>query len=401
MVDRSSPSPPQVSVASPHGKFGQLYLAEYLQRLGALSAVLDTRPWRHVKGEKAWLPRSKYISMPLLEYERQLRYRLGNWLPMPGRHMDGLERLLYSKWLPHVLPGGDDLRVLLSCGALDALKASRKAGIPTILFNNSTHIDNALAVLGKLRRKSGQSDRIIAAWHRNMIVQEYEWADYIRVPAESARRTFLERGFSPAKVRCIPHGYELEFFRPHPKKDDIFRVLFFGTVSHRKGVPELLKAFAEAAIPESELVLIGSVMPEMRADLARSRVPYKTMGFVGWKDLAPVISQASVSVLLSWEEGSAGTIGQAMACGVPVIVSNDSGAEPVVRDEKEGFIVPTGDVAATADRLRLLARDPGLRRNMGQRALERAQQFTWDHHGKLMWEWILEILERKNARIAP
>jgi glycosyltransferase involved in cell wall biosynthesis len=390
-----------VSIASPHGKFGQLYLARYLHERGALSAVIDTRPWRHVKQEKAWLPREKYVSMPCLEYGRQLRYRMGHWFPVSGNRMDGLERLVYSKWLPCALPDGDNLRVLFSCGAREALKASRREGVPTILFNNSTHIDNALSVLGNLRERDGKPRKIVDRWHRDMIAEEYELADYIRVPSESARRTFLERGVPASKVRCVPHGYEIEFFRPHPKKDDVFRVLFFGSIGYRKGVPELFEAFERAKIPNSELVLVGSVLPEIRDFLSRTAVPHRILGFLGWKDLAPVVSQASVSVLLSWEEGSAGTIGQAMACGVPVIVSEGSGAEPVVREGVEGFLVPNGDSAATAERLRALAADPGLRDRMGAAAAVRAREYSWENHGELVWRWILEILSSRTAGGRP
>lgn len=388
---------PQVTIASIHGPFGQLFLAEELHKRGALAAVLDSRPWWKTRKKHQWLPRSKYLAMPLLEYGRQIRMQfIGKVFSHDDRFLTEIERTLFSKWAATVVPAAHIHIFLAGCG-LEGLQAARGKGRKTIVFNNSTHIDNAVAVLAKEARLRGlREPKHFSPWFRKRILEEYERADFIRVPAESARQTFLERGFPPEKIRVVPHGYEIDVFQPHSKRDDVFRVLFFAAVSYRKGVPYLFEAFRQANIPNSELLLIGGVSSEIRPFLKATDIPYRSMGFVPWKDLAPIVSQCSVSVLLSLEEGSAGTLGQAMACGVPVIATRAAGAEPLIRNGLDGYVVDRPEnVEHTAACLKELAADESKRRHMVASAIERVSGFTWENHANEMWKWFAEILSSR------
>lgn len=385
---------PQVTIASIHGPFGQLFLAEELHKRGALAAVVDTRPWWKAKKKHPWLPRSKYLAMPLIEYGRQIRMQfVSKVFSYDDRLLTEIERTLFAKWIARVIPEAD-IQIFLVGSALESLNAAKREGRKTIVFNNSTHIDNAVAVLTEEARVRGlREPKYFSQWFRKRVLDEYELADFIRVPAEIARQSFLDRGFSPEKVRVIPHGYEIDVFQPHPKRDDIFRVLFFATVSYRKGVPYLFEAFRRANIQKSELLLVGGLSSEIRPFLKAIDIPFRSLGYVPWKDLAPIISQCSVSVLLSLEEGSAGTLGQAMACGVPVVATRAAGAEPLIRNGIDGYVVDLPqNVECVADCLRELALDESKRRSMAANALGRVSSFTWKNHADEMWKWFTEIV---------
>ena len=91
---------------------------------------------------------------------------------------------------------------------------------------------------------------------------------------------------------------------------------------------------------------------------------------------------ADVFCLLSVEEGLALVIVQAMAMGLPVIATPNTGAEELIQDGVTGFIVPARDPAAAAERLRQLAGNRELRRDMGRRARARvANGFSWSDYG--------------------
>jgi glycosyltransferase involved in cell wall biosynthesis len=99
-------------------------------------------------------------------------------------------------------------------------------------------------------------------------------------------------------------------------------------------------------------------------------------------ELRELYSRASVFVLPSIEEGFGMVLGEAMACGCPVIASTNTGASELISDGTEGFIVPIRSPEVIADRLQQLADEPELRHRMGRAALARVQKLGgWDAYG--------------------
>jgi glycosyltransferase involved in cell wall biosynthesis len=89
---------------------------------------------------------------------------------------------------------------------------------------------------------------------------------------------------------------------------------------------------------------------------------------------------------------------EAMATGLPVIVTRESGYEGVVRDGVEGFIVPARDPEAIAHKVEVLAEDAGLRLRMGQAARRRAEEFSWQRFERQFIDELIARLPRASAR---
>jgi starch synthase len=105
-------------------------------------------------------------------------------------------------------------------------------------------------------------------------------------------------------------------------------------------------------------------------------------GFVPPDQLAATYSQGSVLVLPSIEEGLARVQAQAMACGVPVIATPNTGAEDLFDDGREGFIVPIRDPRALGERLEWMLAHPDARREMGEAARRRVGSLSgWSAYG--------------------
>ena len=87
-------------------------------------------------------------------------------------------------------------------------------------------------------------------------------------------------------------------------------------------------------------------------------------------------------------------IGEAMACGCPVIATTNTGASELITDGQEGFIVPIRSPVLIADRLQQLADNPNLRNRMGESALARVNELGgWNSYGDT-WVSILNKLNR-------
>jgi glycosyltransferase involved in cell wall biosynthesis len=106
------------------------------------------------------------------------------------------------------------------------------------------------------------------------------------------------------------------------------------------------------------------------------------LGSVPQRQLARLMSQSHVLVLPSVEDGFGLVLGQAMACGCPVICSENTAGEDLVDDGRQGFVVPIRDAQAIALRLDQLCQDDSLRKEMGAAARQKVAELGgWDDYG--------------------
>jgi glycosyltransferase involved in cell wall biosynthesis len=181
----------------------------------------------------------------------------------------------------------------------------------------------------------------------------------------------VDAGIPSDKVVAIPYGVRLEEYFPVPKRDDVFRVLCVAQLTVRKGIAYLLEAFSKAALPGSELVLRGAQLPDTKPILAQYAGRYRLHPPLPRRQMRDLYSQASVLVLPSVEDGFGLVIGQAMACGIPVIATTNTGGPDLISDGIDGFIVPVRDAGAIRERLEHLYRHPDILAAMGRAALEK------------------------------
>ena len=382
------------------GRFHAFDLAGQLERRGHLHQLVTSYP-KFFPGR--WgIPRGRISSVVSNELLRRGFARLPARLR--GRR-DPESALLdqYARVAARRLRPGADLLVAWSASALPALRRARELGMATIVERGSTHIawqtDLLHAEYGRFGlRPRAASPRVVARE-----LAEYAEADAIAVPSRFARRTFVERGIPEERVLCLPYGVSLASFRPREGPEEgVFRVIHVGRVDLRKGCPYLLEAFHGLRLPRAELWLVGPMAPEMEA--LRRRYASPAIVFHGPQpqgELVRFYARSSVFCLASLEEGMAMVIPQAMACGLPVIATTNSGAEEAVRDGIEGWIVPVRDVDSLRRRILELYEDREKRLAMGNAALARVREgFTWDDYGDRIVAAYLGLLARHGARAA-
>jgi len=212
--------------------------------------------------------------------------------------------------------------------------------------------------------------------------QRLRLSDFVFAPNACVAQSMLDAGIPEQRVVRVSYGWDParvagnnEPPLPRPKRTDGITVAFLGRVCVRKGAPQLLRAWAEASIP-GRLVLAGTIDEEIRQRMPEylDRDDVVCPGFV--QNVSRILRSADVFVFPSLEEGGPVVTLEAMACGLPVIVS-PMGAGTAVRDGQDGFIIDPHDHEAWVDRLRLLAGDASVRREMGAWACEQAQAFVW------------------------
>ncbi len=215
------------------------------------------------------------------------------------------------------------------------------------------------------------------ASHGAALDREIELADMILVGSSFVRDTFISEGVAPEKMRVIPYGADTKRFSPPtaPRTAAAFRALFVGQIGERKGVSHLLQAYRAFRKPDTELHLVGDYVHGSEAYRSYGDL-YRHTPNVPQPQLAEIFRGADVFVFPTLVEGMPMVVLEAMASGLPVIVT-PNGPGDVVRDGIDGFIVPVGDTDAIVERLERLHADRSLREQMGRNARQQAEQWTW------------------------
>jgi glycosyltransferase involved in cell wall biosynthesis len=145
-----------------------------------------------------------------------------------------------------------------------------------------------------------------------------------------------------------------------------------------------LEAWHRLNLPEAELWLVGSVHEEAKPHLKSFyRDNVRTTGFT--RDPENYLNQGTIYVFPSQWEGSAKTVYEAAACGLPCVTTKEAG--DVIRDGIEGILVKPGDVDAIASAIRYFYDHPEAVEKMGAAARQRVvQNFTWDHYRSRLLE---------------
>lgn len=276
-----------------------------------------------------------------------------------------------------------------------SLRKAKKLGATTVVERASSHILTQNEMLQEEYKRWGVSRKPIHPFVIKKCLAEFEEADYITVPSQFVYDSMVSRGVPPRKLLLTPFGVGLSKFGNLEKlksqrskgktttqksKLDKFVAIFVGEVGLRKGVPYLLQGWTELNLKNAELWLAGAVVSDIKKIVSKyyDRQDIKFLGFR--RDVPKLMSRASIFVFPSIEEGSALVTYEAMAAGLPVVTTVNSGS--VVRDGREGFVLPIRDVEALKEKIGILYNDAKLRKEMGESARQRIRNFTWYQYGE-------------------
>jgi glycosyltransferase involved in cell wall biosynthesis len=365
-------------IISVGGRFHGFNLAQQLEKRGALKKLITSYPKFEVK--KYGIPPEKIGSVLIKEILER------SWRKLPAF----LQGIYNPQYLIHEIFDKSaerrlesaDLFVGWSSFSLHSLRKAKKMGTTTVIDRGSSHMLYQQKILKEEYDNFGVKIQLAHPKIIEKELKEYEEADYVAIPSFFVKRTFLEQGFPENKLIHVPYGVDLSQFRQIPKADDVFRVIFVGGMTLQKGVHYLLRAFSELNLPNSELMLIGTISNEIKPFFKKYEGKFNYIGKVPQAELYRYYSQSSVFVLNSIQDGFGMVIIQAMTCSLPVIATENTGGPDIVRDGKDGFVIPVRDVEALKEKLIYLYKNPEICKTMGQTAKERAaSDFTWDDYG--------------------
>jgi UDP-glucose:(heptosyl)LPS alpha-1,3-glucosyltransferase len=245
----------------------------------------------------------------------------------------------------------------------------------------------------RARKNWGIADQI------RLMIERKNYAErrYKKVVAVSrgVKRELVEYYDVPeGDIVVIPNGVDLNEFNPTNRlrfRDQIREqlqissgapvLIFVGNEFDRKGLSFIIGALPLVKIPELKLLVLGGDDKSPYLKLAqRFRVENQILFLGNVEGISEYYAAADILVLPTLQEAFGLAITEAMASGLPVIVSRTAGAaEDLIEDGRDGLLLT--DPLSTDEivtKVRLLAEDPSLRRDIGLQARERVKSCTWD-----------------------
>lgn len=216
------------------------------------------------------------------------------------------------------------------------------------------------------------------------------------VPGSAARQYLLELGVRESQVYVAPNAVDNEFYARHAclarqqpgeirTKFDLPERYFVcvGRIVPDKGVFDLLRAYERLAVEirkDVGLVFVGDGGARVELAAAVAKVApgrIRLLGFMHREQLASVYGLAEALVFPTHTDTWGLVVNEAMASGLPVLVSDVAGcANDLVRPDWNGFVLPRSDVKKWSEAMRLVVMERDLRQTMGRNSESRIREFS-------------------------
>lgn len=276
---------------------------------------------------------------------------------------------VFDIWARSHLQPGD--HVISSYGYANlCFKKARKTGGKTFLDAGNSHFKQYWEIVREEHARWGvRRDPFPRHWYERGL-RMLDDTDFVISPSNYVTDSFTKMGWDRKNILYVPYPVDLHLFQTEaekfraetgalaPSADTPLRVICTGSVSLRKGIPYLLEAvrIINRHRP-AVLVLTDVVEGSMKPIFPKfGDVPIEWSPPLPHAALARHLAGADVFALLSLEDGFARTVTEAMACGLPVVVSENTGAKDFVDPGINGEIVPIRDPRAAAEAILKLGR---------------------------------------------
>lgn len=195
-------------------------------------------------------------------------------------------------------------------------------------------------------------------------------------------RDMLRKSRASLETLLIPNGVDTEMFFPSATPHETnrpLRVLCVARLIERKGQDHLIRAVA--SVPGMELFLAGGgdsrpAFEHLAQGLGvLDRVHF--LGEIDRSDLPDLYRQADIFAMTSYNEGMSNAMLEAMASGLPVLVTRTAGTDELVEENSNGWTLNPGDEIALEERFRHILKNRERLTEMGKAAREKASQFSW------------------------
>jgi glycosyltransferase involved in cell wall biosynthesis len=317
----------------------------------------------------------------------------------------------FDMWVASILKTTDyDLLIGYENSNLASFKAAKKQEKITVLDLTGVHHGFQNGVLTKAGVYKNQKELAYISEQKNRALA---YTDYIIALSSFAEKTLIDNGFPANRIYKAFLGINQTVFTPKQQynvsenageaflesddsKPKCLELYFVGTLSYRKGLPfmmNLLDALIERKL-NVRLTLIGPVddfpVPELNA-------PYfRYFPFLNHTELVKMHHDLDLFIFPSHIDSWAQVVIEAMACGSPVLVSENTGAKDAVA-QGGGVVLPVNNLQEWVNSIEFYHNNRHFLKKTGEKAALVAKQYSWDAYHQQVFEIMTDIAARNSV----
>ena len=233
-------------------------------------------------------------------------------------------------------------------------------------------------------RKINLNEQTLKSEYFQNKIRELDLADIILVGSKFVQNSVIDTHPQfESKTRLLPYGFYPQFWRNNNVRDfnqSKLNIVFVGTASYRKGFQIILKMIKENPnfFDHINLTLCGNIDNEF-SDLLTEIKQVKSKGFLNPKELNLEMNNSHLLILPSFLEGSSITVYQAMATGLPCIVTEHTGS--VISHEQDGLICKVGDSNDLYSKIIWANENRTMLKSLSENAQLKIKEYTWGNYG--------------------
>jgi glycosyltransferase involved in cell wall biosynthesis len=255
----------------------------------------------------------------------------------------------FDSYAAQRLPAADHL-IAFNGQALKQVRAAKRARYQSVsLLSANSHLRRVVRQHARAHRQYS----LEGSWATHLVnrnLMEYARVDRIYVASRYTLESFLEEGFHDEKLTLFPFT-PASRYQPtnEPSFTGTFDIVFIGSLTVAKGVPLLIDAVRRLPHRDMRLVLVGGWTTRGMRRFIQNAIADDGRISVHPGDPLPYLRDARLCVHPTYEDGFGYAPAEALACGVPVIVSEDTGMKDLIDPGDNGVILPTGDLPALTE----------------------------------------------------
>ncbi|MBI3308032.1 MAG: glycosyltransferase family 4 protein [Candidatus Melainabacteria bacterium] len=303
----------------------------------------------------------------------------------------------FDKWVSEELKKYNfDCFIGYETASLESFRVCKERGIYCVLDHAATHWKWQNNLFTKEEFLGNQvvdlSHKLISEVNARK-EKELNLADLILSLSSYSKDTLLYGGVPDEKIRMVSLGVDIDKFisKEVYLQDKELKILFVGNIVPGKGIKYLLEAYLSLTLNNIKLKLVGHMNMNIKNILKK----YKNIQYiptVNVDKLVDLYHEADIFVFPSINDSFAQVVVEAMSCGLPVIVTENTGAKDAVRDGVDGFIIPASDVEAIKEKILYFYHNRNKIEEMGKNARKQAEVYNLEKYGENLVKVIIGAL---------
>lgn len=307
--------------------------------------------------------------------------------------------LLYGFFSKKFIKNADVFHVRSGNGGAGAIKIAKKRGMKVLVDHSIAHTNFLRKTLNPEYKRLGLDCGYNTKFW-DLITDNCIEADCILVNSDFVKQTFVEEGFEESKIKVAYLGVRPDFFSLKTSYDinGQIQILFTGGFGIRKGARYIIEA--TKLLDEMEInykIVVVGACETLEMDSLFKEYKSKNIQFVGFvpqDELKHYFINSDIYLFPSLVEGCASSGMEAMAAGLPVIATKESGLP--IDSGKDGVVIKSKDSAEIVNAIMSLIKDKPKREKYGLNAAKKIKDnFSWEQYAKTVVSYYKELIENE------